>query len=112
MKGTQLGEFEELVLLAVCTTYPDAYGVSIKNEINETAGRKINLSTAHGALNRLEDKALVTSRFGEATSMRGGKPKKLFTITTLGLKKLQQAKELRETFWSQIPQVVFELHKS
>lgn len=112
MKGTQLGEFEEIVLLAVCKLYPDAYGVSVKNEINETAKRSINLSTAHGALNRLEEKGLVSSAFGEATAERGGKRKKMFTITSIGLKKLTEAKELREGLWSQIPEVVFDIHRS
>ena len=112
MKGTHLGEFEELVLLAVCATYPDAYGVSVKNEINATAHRKINLSTAHGALNRLADKGFVESHFGDATSVRGGKRKKMFVITAMGLKKLQEAKDLREKFWSQIPDGVFQLHNS
>ncbi len=110
MKGTQLGEFEELVLLAVCTTYTEAYGVSVKNQVNLTANRKINLSTAHGALNRLEEKGLVKSAFGEATSVRGGKRKKMFTITALGLKKVQEAKELREKFWAEIPEAIFQLH--
>jgi len=98
MKGTHLGEFEELVLLAVCTTYPDTYASSVKDEINQTAKRSINLSTAHGALTRLEDKGLVKNRMGEATSVRGGKRKRIFEITPLGLQKLEEAKMLRSKF--------------
>ncbi|MEP0986333.1 PadR family transcriptional regulator [Ekhidna sp.] len=108
MKGTHLGEFEELVLLAVCTTHPDTYGNTVKDEINQTAKRNINLSTAHGALTRLEDKGLVKSYMGEATAVRGGKRKRIFEITALGLKKLEEAKNLRAKFWDKIPEKVLQ----
>ena len=112
MKGTQLGEFEELVLLSILTTHPDAYGVSVKEEINSIANRKINLSTAHGALKRLEVKGLVKSHMGEASAVRGGKRKRIFELTALGMTKLNEAKELRERFWEKIPQEVIQLHQS
>ncbi|MEQ6167935.1 PadR family transcriptional regulator [Ekhidna sp. MALMAid0563] len=108
MKGTHLGEFEELVLLAVCTTHPDSYGNTVKDEINHIANRNINLSTAHGALARLEDKGFLSSKMGEATSVRGGKRKRIFEITAQGLKKLEEAKELRTSFWERIPEKVLQ----
>ena len=112
MKGTQLGEFEELVLLSILTTHPDAYGVSVKEEINKIANRKINLSTAHGALKRLENKGFVKSYMGEASSVRGGKRKRIFEITSLGMAKLNEARELRDRFWKKIPMEVIRLYRS
>ena len=108
MKGTHLGEFEELVLLAVCTTHPDTYGNTVKEVINNIANRNINLSTAHGALARLEDKGFVKSQMGEASAVRGGKRKRIFEITALGLKKLEEAKELRSRFWEKIPEKILQ----
>ncbi|GHE65860.1 MULTISPECIES: PadR family transcriptional regulator [Roseivirga] len=104
MKGTNLGEFQELVLLTIGVLYPEAYGVSIKDEIRKKTGRKVTLSTVHGALNRLEKKGLVSSEFGEATSIRGGKRKRYFTITSSGVKALEETREQREELWNAIPQ--------
>ena len=55
MKGTHLGEFEELILLAVAALQEDAYGLAIKREIEEQAKRKVTISAVHAAANRLED---------------------------------------------------------
>ena len=109
MKGTNLGEFQELVLLTIGMLHPNAYGVAIKDELKKKTGRSVTLSTVHAALVRLEKKGLVQSEFGESTSKRGGKRKKNFTITAYGLKALRETKEQRESMWKQIPDVVFEL---
>ncbi|MBO3700116.1 PadR family transcriptional regulator [Roseivirga sp. E12] len=110
MKGTNLGEFQELVLLTIGTLYPNAYGVGIKDEIRETTSRKVTLSTVHAALNRLEKKGLITSSFGEATKIRGGKRKRFFTITAYGLKTLQETRQQREQLWNAIPEQVFNVN--
>ncbi|OEK03527.1 PadR family transcriptional regulator [Roseivirga sp. 4D4] len=112
MKGTNLGEFQELVLLTIGTLYPEAYGVGIKDEIREKTGRKVTLSTVHAALNRLEKKGLVQSSFGEATKIRGGKRKKYFTITAYGIKALEETREQREQLWNAIPKQVFQINWS
>lgn len=109
MKGTNLGEFQELILLTIGALHPEAYGVAIKEEVHNQTGRKVTLSTVHAALNRLEEKGYVKSEFGEATSMRGGKRKRFFTITAYGVKALAEAKEQRETLWNSMPDVVFKL---
>lgn len=110
MKGTNLGEFQELVLLTIGTLYPEAYGVGIKDEIREKTGRKVTLSTVHAALNRLEKKELIESSFGEATKVRGGKRKKYFKITAYGLKTLQETRAQRDQLWSAIPEQVFQVN--
>ena len=107
MKGTNLGEFEELVMLTVGALYPEAYGVSIKAEIRLQTGRKVTLSTVHASLNRLQDKGYLESTFGNATSERGGKRKRLFTITSNGERALLHARQWREKLWNSIPKVAF-----
>lgn len=110
MKGTNLGEFQELVLLTIGTLYPEAYGVGIKDEIKNTTTRSVTLSTVHAALNRLEKKGLIESKFGEATNIRGGKRKKYFTITAYGLKTLQDTRAQRDQLWNAIPEQVFQVN--
>lgn len=110
MKGTNLGEFQELVLLTIGVLYPEAYGVGIKEEIYAKTGRKVTLSTVHAALNRMEKKGLIKSELGEATRIRGGKRKRYFTITAYGVKILSEAKAQREVLWNAIPDVVFQVN--
>lgn len=105
MKGTHLGEFEELILLSVGILYPKAYGVGIKKEILNQTGRKVTLSTIHSALHRLEKKGMLTSHFGEATGKRGGKRKKYFNLTAFGKRSLIEVKELREQMWRTLPEL-------
>ncbi len=108
MKGTYLGEFEEIVLLAVCVLGEDAYGVSITDEINSQTSRSVHLSGVHTTLYRLEEKGLVSSSLGGATQSRGGRRKRLFRVTTSGKQALQEARQLRNQFWNRIPAVVWE----
>jgi DNA-binding PadR family transcriptional regulator len=108
MKGTYLGEFEEIVLLALCVLGEDAYGVSITDEINRQSLRPVHLSGVHTALYRLEEKGLVLSKLGGATKERGGRRKRLFEITVAGKKALQEARALRNSFWNRIPQILWE----
>ena len=87
MKGTYLGEFEEIVLLAVGILRDNAYGVSIRQEIEDQTQRNVNIGAVHTALHRLEEKGYLTSQFGEAEEVRGGKRKRLFTLTAAGIKR-------------------------
>lgn len=107
MKGTNLGEFQELVLLAVGVLYDDAYGVSIKDAIEEQTGRRVTLSTVHATLNRLEDKGFLLSRRGEETEARGGRPKRLFQITAYGKQALEASRTMRNRLWDLIPRVAW-----
>lgn len=106
MKGTYLGEFEEIVLLAVGILHEGAYAVSIKSEIENRTGRYLTISAVHTALHRLEEKGFLKSEFGEASEVRGGKRKRLFELTSYGIKSLRSAQELRNDMWSSLPKVV------
>ena len=107
MKGTYLGEFEEIVLLTVGVLDGGAYGVSVRKEIEVRMNRKVTLSAVHSALHRLEQKGFVESELGQATKERGGKRKRLFTVTSFGRKTLKEARELREQLWQEMPSLAF-----
>jgi PadR family transcriptional regulator, regulatory protein PadR len=108
MKGTYLGEFEEIVLLAVGILNDEAYGVAIRQEIENQTDREVNIGAVHTALHRLEEKGYLKSRFGEASEVRGGKRKRIFTLTTAGIRALRQAQDLRLQMWAQLPQFILE----
>lgn len=105
MKGTNLGEFEELILLVVGQLFDEAYGVAIKEAINSQARRSVTLSTVHSALHRLEKKGFLNSRMGSPTKIRGGKRKRLFRLTFAGARALQYSVELRNQLWKSIPKM-------
>jgi len=107
MKGTYLGEFEEIVLLTVGVLDGSAYGVSVMKEIEERMNRKVTLSAVHSALHRLAEKGFVESELGEATNERGGKRKRLFAITNFGRETLDEARQLRENLWKEMPSLAF-----
>jgi PadR family transcriptional regulator, regulatory protein PadR len=102
MKGTYLGEFEEVVLLAVALRYGQAYGAAITAEIEQQMNRPVNLGAVHSALNRLEEKGLVTSEMGGVTHERGGRRKRLYTVTVAGSRALQEIRQLRNQMWDSI----------
>lgn len=100
-----LGEFEELVLTIVGILQEDAYGNAIVKEIKERVGRDTNLSAVHVTLYRLEDKGLIKSKMGGATNARGGRRKRIFTITNAGMSMLKTMKEARVELWKLVPQL-------
>lgn len=104
MKGTNLGEFEELVLLTIAALMEEAYSVSICDEIEKVSGREVKLSVVHAVLNRLEKKGFVSSHLGEPTKERGGRRKRFFTVTHAGKVALTKIKEQRDQLWSIIPE--------
>src|SRR6516225_10449774 len=107
MKGTHLGEFEELVLLTIASLVNDAYSVAICDELSKNAKRTIKLGVVHAVLNRLEEKGLVKSKLGEATAARGGKAKRFYFLTGAGKASLIRAKEIRDAMWQKIPTLIF-----
>jgi PadR family transcriptional regulator PadR len=98
-----LGEFEELVLLAAAVLETNAYGVAIASEIKQRTQRTISLSGVHIALYRLEEKGFVKSRLGGATAERGGRRKRIFTITAFGTRTLDEMRQIRNGLWEAIP---------
>lgn len=105
MKGTNLGEFEELALLTIAALVNDAYSVAICDELEKHTGRSVKLGVVHSVLNRMEEKGLIKSKLGEATSVRGGKRKRFYSITSAGKAALIKAKEARDQLWSLIPDI-------
>jgi PadR family transcriptional regulator, regulatory protein PadR len=108
MSKEYLGEFEELILTMVGILHDDAYGNAIVQEIKERVNRDVNLSAVHVTLYRLEDKGLVKSKMGGSTNARGGRRKRIFSITNAGLAMLRSMKEARMDLWKLIPQWKFE----
>ena len=102
MRRSDLGEFEEVVLLAVAALSPRAYSVVIAEELERETGNSVSTGAVHAALQRLEQKGYVTSCLGEATPERGGRRKRLFTVSVLGGRILQDVRAVRERFWERI----------
>jgi PadR family transcriptional regulator PadR len=106
MKKYYLGEFEEIVLLTIGILNKEAYGVSIKNEIETRLKRDVSMGAMHSSLIRLEDKGYIKSSNGEATEERAGRPRRYFEITALGKKAIVYSKSTRDQLWNAIPKVV------
>ena len=105
MKGSHLGEFQEIVLLTIMLLNENAYGVSIKRAIKVRANLTISRGALHTALTRLEEKGLITSWQGEANKDRGGMRKRYYKVNDTGAAALREAKELRDNLWSEIPEL-------
>lgn len=110
MKGTNLGEFEELVLLTIAALMAEAYSVAVCDELSKTTGRTVKLGVVHAVLNRLEEKGLIQSKLGEATNVRGGKRKRFYTLTIPGKAALVRAKEMRDQLWNRVPEFALKLN--
>ena len=100
-----LGEFEELVLTMVAALQDDAYGAAISDEIEVRLKRDVNLSAVHVTLYRLEDKGYIKSSLGGGTKERGGRRKRIYTITSAGMAMLRAMKETRLELWKMVPQL-------
>lgn len=103
-----IGEFEEVVLLTVAILYENAYGISIKEEIETRLNRKVSVGAMRTALSRLEKKGFLVSEFGEATAVRGGKRKRFFKVTPYGKDALEQVMQTRKKLWDAIPSIAFD----
>jgi DNA-binding PadR family transcriptional regulator len=91
MPAPILGEFEQLVLLALLRLGRDAYGAAVSLEIEEHTGRTVSVSAVHTTLDRLEEKGFIRSRLGDPTPQRGGKRKRLYEVQPSGVRALQYA---------------------
>ncbi|MFT5144834.1 MAG: PadR family transcriptional regulator PadR [Rhodothermales bacterium] len=105
MKGVNLGEFEELVLLMVGVMYAEAYGVALQKGIEEQTGRSVKISAVHSALQRLARKGHVTSQMGGASASRGGRRKRLFNLTDSGKKVIEHRRQERVKLWEMMPRL-------
>ncbi len=99
MDNQYLGEFEEIVLLAICGVEDEAYAVTIQQHIEDRANRATSIGSLYRTLDRLEKKGYVRSWMGEVTSVRGGKRKRLYQISSVGRVRLLGARKTRESLW-------------
>lgn len=102
-----LDDFEELILTLVAALHESAYGAAIAIEIEKCLERKVTLSAVHVTLYRLEDRGYVKSRVGGATNERGGRRKRIYTITNAGMAVLKAMKETRVGLWKLVPELKY-----
>jgi PadR family transcriptional regulator, regulatory protein PadR len=105
MRKEFLNDFEELILTMVAALRENAYGAAITVEMEQWLGRKVTLSAVHVILYRLEDKGYIKSAVGGATNERGGRRKRIYSITNAGVAILQFMKETRTQIWGMVPQM-------
>jgi len=98
-KRSYLGDFELMVLLALMRLGEEAYGVPISREIEQQSDRTVAVGTVYAALERLEEKSLVSSELGESTPQRGGRAKRYFRITRKGLREVREARSALINLW-------------
>ena len=102
MRKYHLGEFEEIVMLTVAILHNNAYGVSVKKEIETRLSRNVSVGALQTALLRLEDKGYLRSYEGETTTERVGRPRKYFQVTALGKRALEHTKSTRDQLWKAV----------
>jgi len=94
-------------MLAVGILYQGAYAIAILDEIEQRLERKVSIGALQTVLRRLEDKGYLASAWGEATSVRGGKRKRYFSLTSLGARVLRETQEQRRDMFKAIPKMAF-----
>lgn len=99
MTRQTLGEFEHLLLVAVLRLGEGAYGVTMKAEIEEQAGRAVTLGAIYPTMDRLEARGLVTSSMSAPTGGRGGRSRRVFSITPAGVDAAQKAFAVFQSMW-------------
>src|SRR5580704_11068792 len=99
MPPINLGEFEQIVLLAVLRLGEDAYGVPIRAEIEKRAGRHVTVGALYATLDRLEAKGLIHSWFADPTPQRGGRSKRYFKLLPKGVAALSESRNMFNRMW-------------
>ena len=102
MKGERLGEFEEFTLLAVGALGANTYAVPIQQYVENVTSRPISIGAIYAALARLEDKGFLRSTMSEAVAQRGGKSKRVYTVTPFGLRTARELHRVRQRIWNAI----------
>ena len=102
MKGEHLGEFEEFTLLAVRALGESTYAVPIQQYMEKMTARAISIGSTYAALARLEGKGFLRSSMSEAVAQRGGKSRRVYTVTPSGLQAARDLHHVRERMWKTI----------
>jgi len=103
MIETRLGDFEEVILLLVGILGEQAYAFRIAEEFESQTGRGISIGAVHSTLVRLEEKGFLNSEMGQATAERGGRRKRIFSITAYGRRALKESRDFKVSLWEQFP---------
>lgn len=103
MIETRLGEFEEVILLLTGILGEEAYAYRVAEEFELQTGRSVSIGAVHSTLTRLEEKGFVKSEMGKSTAERGGRRKRIYTITAYGKKTLAAARDFKQSLWDQFP---------
>ena len=98
-KSDSLGEFEQVVLLALIRLRANAYGTSIRQEIAERTGRDVSVGAVYTTLERMQQKGFVSSARGAPTPERGGRAKRYYKIEAPGERALQRSRETMDRMW-------------
>lgn len=104
MKKIILGAFEELVLLTIGALDDNAYGVTIKADLENRLGKSISIGALYAALQRLEEKGWVESRVGGITETQGGRRKQYYDITKDGVQALDEVRSMRNDLFGLLPE--------
>lgn len=99
MGHSTLGEFEQMVLLAILRLNGHVYGVPITEEIERRTGRSVSAAAVYVTLRRLEKKGLVSSWLGEALPERGGKPRRCVRVEPAGVEALRESRQMMDALW-------------
>ena len=102
MTDHPLREFEELVLLAVLIAAPEAYGASLQQVLAHEASRDVSIGAIYTALDRLTRKGFVTSELGDPTPVRGGRRKRQYALTPIGLEHVREVRRVRNSMWDRV----------
>ena len=101
----KIGALEEMVILLAAALQGDAYAVSIRKEYILRSGNEISIPAIHTVLKRLEEKGMLKSHESAPTNERGGRKKRIYTITNSGYRLISELKSQREELWSLIPKM-------
>lgn len=101
---SHLTDLEQLLLLATLRQDDEAYGAALQRDVEEVADRRVSLGSIHVTMSRLEQQGFVHSELGEPTGGRGGKARRIYTVTDEGIEALNRAREVLEQMWSGVPQ--------
>jgi len=98
-----IAEFERAVLLAVSRLQENAYGVSIREELEKRLDRSVSLGAVYTTLDRLLEKGMVSTSVGEPTPERGGRAKKFFAVEARGIEALEHSRRVSDAIWAITP---------
>ncbi|MCP4723975.1 MAG: PadR family transcriptional regulator [bacterium] len=107
----ELTRLEEILLMAILRLKENAYGVTVKKEIEERAGKKLTIGALYFALDQLFKKGYVAKSTGDPTPERGGRSKTFYQLTPNGIKGLECARELHANLWDGVSEIAMGKHE-